>query len=226
MGTITAQSIADDAWALVNDTATTGYRWPAAEVLKAINAGQREVVTYLPSAFTKRAAPTLAAGTRQDFTGLSITDGLQVLDVPRNYAANGTTAAEAITLLEGGRRWLDENRPGWHAETPTTRVRHYFTDERDPKAFYVWPPADGTRKVELIYSATPPDVAAIGNAIALDDIYANPLMYYLLFRMRAKNKPGANSAADSAGWYALFLQALGVKDQRVRRNDQNVKGDA
>lgn len=211
MGTLTGQDITDRAWALNNDT---GVRWVSALCLAAINDGQREVVMYLPSAFTKSATPTLIAGTRQTLSGLSIADGVQVLDVPRNYV--GANPGQAIT--QRTRAWIDETRPGWHNETASATVRHFFTDERDPKSFYVWPPSNGG-KIELVYAAVPPELGALATVISLDDVYANALMYYLMFRMATVNKTGQQSPAAAQNWYALFLQALGVKDQRVRSND-------
>lgn len=221
MGTITAQSIIDDAWGLANDT---GTRWPAAECLKTINDGQREIVTYLPSANTARSVLSTVAGSRQSAAGMNIPELIQFLDVPRNMSSDGLSTGDAITLLPEGRKWLDAARPGWHAETSNV-VKHYFTDERDPKAFYIWPAANGVLKLEVIYSAAPSDIASTAGVMNLDDIYKTPLMYYLLFRMKMKNKPGASSSQDAQQWYSLFLQILGAKDIRVRRNDQNQKGE-
>jgi len=221
MGTITAQSIIDDGWELMNDT---GVRWIASSCLKALSSGQREIVMYLPSSYTLAAIPTLVAGSRQTLAGLSLTTGLQFLDMTRNYASNGTTVGPAITRTT--RDWLDDNRPGWHSETGTATIQHYCTDPRDPKACYVWPPSAGSTKAEVIYSAAPASIATLETAITLDDIYANPLMYFLLFRMSLKNKPGGMNPANAQMWYSLMLQSLGVKDRRTIMNETVPKARA
>lgn len=219
MGTLTGQDIADRAWTILNDThGVGGVRWPADECLLWINDAQREVVIVLPSAFVKAAKPALVAGTRQDFAGLNITDGLSVIRIPRNFNAAGNAPGRAITPRPMA--WLDEQRPDWHNDTPGPAV-HSMHDPNDPKAFYLWPPATAGDRVELVYSAVPPELAAIANTIALDDIYANALQYYLLFRSFGKNANYTKNPALSAAYYQLFLQSLGVKDQRVRAIDPN-----
>lgn len=196
---------------LLNDS---GARWLDPTCLRGLNFAQREIVTYLPSANSITAKPMLQAGTRQTMTGLSLTNGLQFLDVPRNFSADGNTPGRSIIKAE--RAWLDETRPDWHSDTPSQVIQHYCLDNRDPKAMYVWPPSTGDRKAEVIYSAAPADLAALASNISLDDIYANPMAYYLLFYMLTVNKPGQAIPQLAQVWYSQFLQVLGVKDQRVR----------
>lgn len=211
----TAQQLVDKAWAIKADP--SGVRWLAATCLAALNDAQREIVLYLPSAYTLAAIPTLGAGTRQTMAGLSLTTGLQFLDVTRNYDAAGTVPGRAITKVD--KAWLDEKRPNWHTETASDVIQHYCLDERDPTAMYVWPPSNA-KKAEVIYSAVPTEISAIGNNIVLADIYANAMTYYLLLRLTMTNKPGQVNPGVAQGWYSLFLQALGVKDQRTKTNDR------
>lgn len=200
-----------------------GVRWPDTEIVLWIDDGQREVVNLLPSAYTKRATPTTVAGTRQDFASLSITDGLQVINVVRNFNATGTTPGRAITVRPMA--WINDQRPNWHNDTAAEAV-HYFFDPADPKAFYVYPPASGNTKVELIYSAVPPQFTTIGSAIALDDIYFNALVHYVLFRAFSKNTAYTRNPALAANYYQLFMQSLGVKDVRVKTLDANAQMQA
>lgn len=214
----TAQSIADAAWSTLGDTVgTPGSRWTSAEVLRHINDGQREAVVQLPSAYTKATIATLAAGTRQTFAGLSITDAVRFLRMTRNFESNGTTPGRSVTTRPIG--WIDAERPDWHLDTAGATV-HCFYDPLDPKAFYVWPKAGGTLKAEIIYSAVPPAVAAIGDNISLDDIYSNALRYYVLFCAMSKQANFARNELAST-FYQLFLQSLGVKGQQDKANDAN-----
>ena len=215
----TAQQIADDAWKILGDyLGTPGVRWPAADVLIYINAGQREVVVHLPSAYTKAVIATVVAGTRQTMSGLSITDGIRFLGVTRNFASNGTTVGRAITPRPMA--WINAERPFWHMDTAAELV-HSFHDPMDPKAIYVWPPATGSAKAEFIYSAIPADVATIGGNITLDDIYVNALTYYVLFRAMTKQQNFAQNALAST-FYQLFLQCLGTKGQADKGTDPNL----
>jgi hypothetical protein len=220
MGTITVQKNADKAWLILQDTqGAGGVRWQASEMLGWHNDGQREIVMVLPSAYTKAAkvAP-VASETRQTLAGMSITDGLQVIRPTRNFNAAGSTPGRAITKI--AHAVLDQEKPAWHSETAAEAI-HYTSDPADPKAFYLWPAITGGGKVELVYSAAPPDATAITDTIALDDIYSNALQYYMLFR--ALTKRTANSAParqEAAAYYNLMLQVLGVKDRITMGTDQ------
>jgi hypothetical protein len=210
MGTITGQSILDDAWEKANDP--SGVRFSSASALKAINAGQRAIVSHVPKAYTKRVVASAAAGTRQDFAGLSIADGVEVVDIPRNYNAAGSTPGRALT--KNNRQWFDENRPTWHSET-ATEAMHWFQDEQDPKAVYIYPAITGGGKLEVVYAAMPTDLSAIGSAITLDDIYALPLQWFLLFSFYSKDIASTKSQQYAAGYMNLFLQSLGVRDKNL-----------
>lgn len=218
MGTITGQQIADKAWTKVNEaTGGSATRWPSAETLGWINDGQRECVNQLPQAWSKRATPTLAASSsRQDFAGLSITDGISIIDVICNYNAGGTTRGRSTTKRE--RAWLDDQLPTWH-NTAGNEVVHWMYDERDPKAFYVFPqPASG--KIELIYSANPTDLASLASAITLDDIYANALQFFVLFSFYSKDATYTKNPQNAAAYWQLFMQSLGLRGTNLAGNDK------
>ena len=219
MPTLTGQNIVDRAWIILQDiVGVTGVRWPVNEQKLWLSDGQREVVMNLPSAFVKAAKPTTTAGTRQDLGTLGLTDGLQPIKVVRNFSADGATPGKAITIKP--MLWLDEQRPNWHNDTPAPAV-HYFFDSAEPKAFYLWPPASGSTKVELVYSAAPPEVTDLSAVLALDDIYSNALQYYVLFRSFSKNATYTKNPQLATGYYQLFLQSLGIKDARVKALDAN-----
>lgn len=204
MGTITCQSIVDKAWIKSNDTnGGSGVRWPSAEAFGWVCDGQREVVNLLPKAYVKSATPTLVANSRQTLTGLSITDGISVIDVPR---VNGGRALTKIDRIR-----LDEQRPTWHTETGSPL--HWIYDPADPKAFYVFPYS--AVAVELIYAAAPADPVNIAAAITLDDIYANALQWFVLHCFYSKDANYTKSPQNAASYWQLFTQSLGVRDRNV-----------
>lgn len=213
MGTLTGQQIADRAWTKAQEaTGSSATRWTPAEALWWINDGQREVVNQLPRANAARAVPALVAGTRQTLVALGLTTGIEVLDVVRNFAADGTTVGKAITRRE--RDYLDEMLPDWHSATGTA-VEHWFFDERDPKAFYVYPAVTGSRCAEVIYSALPTDLGSLASTITLDDTYANALQFFVLFSFFSKDAKLPNSLQLATGYWGLFLQTLGVREKNA-----------
>lgn len=219
MGTITGQQIADRAWTKVNEaTGSSAIRWTPAEALMWINDGQRECVNQLPQAWSKRATPTLSAGSsRQDFAGLSIADGISVIDVICNYNAAATVRGRACSKRE--RAWLDDQKPDWH-NTPGTEVVHWMYDERDPKAFYIYPQPTSPAKIEIIYSANPTDLGTLASSITIDDIYANALQFFVLFSFYSKDATYTKNPASASAYWQLFMQSLGLRGQNLSGNDK------
>lgn len=208
---ITGQNIVDRARIKAKDAATT-KRWSDAESLYWLNDGQREVVQVLPRANTKRVLATVASGTRQTLTGLGITDGIQFMDVVRNYDTTGVTPGSAIVKCK--RSDLDGKYRNWHSRL-AAEADHWMSDEDDPTAIYIWPAVSGSGKLEVIYSALPTDLASLASTISLNDVYANALQWFLLFSWHSKDAEHEKSALRASSYYQLFLQSLGVRDKRV-----------
>ena len=219
MATTTGQNIVERARIKANDEDAT-KRWTDAESLMWLNDGQVAVVEVMPSAYTLAATPTAAAGTRQTLAGLGLTAGLTIVDIVRNFSADGATPGRAITKRD--RVWMDEHRPRWHGEV-AAEAYHWFQDERDPKAIYLYP-AKSAGKVEVIYSAVPAVLASLASTITLDDIYANALQWFLLFSWYSKDATNNRGQQLASTYYTLFLQSLGVRDNALTGNAQ--KGDA
>jgi hypothetical protein len=212
MPTITAQNIVDKAEIILQDT--TNVRWPSTELLGWLNDGQREIVMRKPDAYTTRTATKAAAETRQSLPDT----GIQLIDVTRNMGTDGTTPGDAITYLP--RKILDNCVRDWHSMTAAATAQHFCFDERDPKQFFLYPPNDGTGYVEIVYSAAPADIA-IGATITLDDIYANAILDYMLYRAYLKDADytANNDRANAA--YTAFLTSLGLKEQAEAAYDPN-----
>jgi hypothetical protein len=212
MGTIPASAILAKVDIVLLDTAKT--RWPDAEKLDYLNDGQRQIVLFKPDAFVVNNVFVLAAGTKQsipDGTG-SLEEGIALISVIRNMGLTpGTTPGAAIKSI--GRDILDAYNPDWHTDTATAAVKNYIFDDSDPTRFYVSPPNLGTGFVEAAYSALPDDVAAVGNAITLSNIYQDALRNYILYRCYAKDAAlsplNEKRAFDN---FNLFVQGLGRMD--------------
>ena len=187
---------------------TTGVRWPEAELLRYLNDAQREIVLHKPDASSSNEVIPLVAGTRQQVPA----GALRLLEVIRNMGINGTTPGNVVTLI--GRGVLDAQRRGWHAEDPAPEADHYVFDARDPKTFYVYPPASATpQQVEVILSKAPVEVTAAGQEISLDEIYANIIMDYVLYRAYSKDADFAANLERALTHYQAVAAALGLKTQ-------------
>lgn len=206
MGTMKVVDILKRANTILHDA--TKVRWPMTELLDWYNDAQRAIVVRRPDASPADAAFSCVLGTRQQLPS----DGLRLLDVMRNEAA-GT----AITVID--RKELDENIRGWHdASHPTTDVQHYVYDDRNPKIFYLYPAPPDSHQVRICYSTALDDVAitdfdADNQAIALDDVYCNPLIDWILYRAFSKDSEINQTDMQAKNALAVFENALGVKTQ-------------
>ncbi len=215
MATITARSIVDKAEIILQDTTNT--RWPEEELLGWLNDGQREVVLHKPAANPVNVNVQLVGGTLQSIGS----DGLRLIDVIRNMGTVGATqAGKAIRIID--RRILDTQRPEWHTESQTEQIRHFCFDDRDPRTFFVYPPVQENRQVEVVYSAAPGDIE-IDDTISIDDIYANSLLDYILYRAYAKDTDYTTNDNRVSFAYESFLGNMGLLEQRAMVDNPNYR---
>ena len=123
----------------------TNIRWPRTELQNWMNESYLAITLARPDANAKTGSFTCAAGTRQVLTA-EFPSSLRLLDVTRNLATN--SGYKVIRLV--ARSVLDDQRPAWHAETGTTSIQHYTFDPRQPKEFFVYPPATTAAEIEVV----------------------------------------------------------------------------
>lgn len=204
MATTKVVDILDRASIILQDS--TNIRFPNAELLKFFNDAQKEVVLHRPDAKTVNESFSCATGSKQTLP----TAALRLIDVVRNV--NG----RAVTQV--ARKILDESLPSWHETTAGTNgIEHFIYDPADPKNFYVYPKAaSGSHDLEIVYSSAPSDIT-ISNfgsdttTISLDDVYANCILDYILFRSYQKDSEHSGNQQRAMMHYSSFTNALGVK---------------
>lgn len=213
---LTAQQIIDRAQRVLVDE--TSIRWPVSELLDWVNAGQVEIVRIAPDAYTHSEVTQLVAGTRQSAPAAA----MRLIDVMRNMGSDGTTPGRAIRPVD--RTVLDVQQPDWHSSTPNAQVLHYTFDMRDPKNFYVYPPQpDPAGYVELVYAGTPP-LLELNDPVAIDAVYENALLDYVLYRAFSKDAEYAADGNRAVLHWQAFSDAITTKeavDRGVEPNPQN-----
>ena len=196
----------------------SNIRWPRTELQNWINESYLAITLLRPDANSKTGTFTCAAGTRQVLTA-DFPSALRLLDVTRNLAA--TSTKRVIRLVS--RSVLDDQRPSWHAETGSVNIQHFTYDPRQPKEFFVYPPATTLTQLEVVYADAPTSHTLTelqldpesGNTevIKLDDIYMSPMIDWVLYRAYSKDAEyGANEARASAA-YSAFNNAIAAKSQ-------------
>ena len=207
---IAAQSIIRRAVETLQDT--TSIRWPVSELVRYLNDAQREVVLYRPDSMVTNSTLTCTAGTKQSLPA----NGAKLIEVIRNSAP--TSAKKSVRLVP--REILDAQTPGWHNIPGTIDILHVMYDPRDPRTFYVYPPALATAQLDIVYAAYPTDITepadgslytAVTGNISLPDIYGNALLDYVLARCYTKDSEYAGNAQRAQAHYTLFANALGIE---------------
>lgn len=207
--------IIDRAQTLLQDN--TGTRWPRIELQKWLNDAYKEIILARPDANAQSAKIPLVAGTRQSIA-ITPAGALRLMDVVRNTAA--ASANRSIRAIN--RRILDEQMPDWHAQAGSIDIQHFMFDPKLPKEFLVYPPALATAEIEIVYSSVPTphaltdaqlSNAGTADTIKLDDVYANAILDYVLYRGHSKDASYAGNAARASQAYAAFSNSLGLKSQ-------------
>ena len=196
----------------------SNVRWPRLELQSWINEAYLASVLLRPDANAKTGTFTCAAGSRQVLTA-QFSSGLQILDITRNLAASSTK--KVVRLVQ--RSVLDDQKPTWHTETGTVNVQHYMYDPRQPKEFFVYPPATTSAQLEIIYVDIPGAHALSESALdpagsdttvmLLDDIYMSPVIDWVLYRAYSKDAEYGTNEQRAAAAYQTFNSAMGAKSQ-------------
>ena len=207
--TIPAQSLIRRVVETLQDN--TSIRWPVSELVRYLNDAQREIILYRPDAAVTNAPVTLVAGSRQSLPS----GGTKLVEVVRN----STGTKRAVRLVN--REILDAQLPGWHAQPGAAEVLHYMYDPREPRVFWVYPPAAASgASVDVTYASMAADIAepadgalytAVTGDLGVPDIYANAVQDYVLYRAYTKDSEYAGNAARAQAHYAAFANALGVE---------------
>lgn len=215
MATVAASTLISRVSTILQDTDHT--RWSEAELLGWLNDAQRELVLLIPSASSVTSSVTLTANSSKHTLPA---DGNMLIDIVRNMGSGGATPGRAIRLVS--RDILDSQRPDWHSEAATGTVQNYVYDPRNPKIFYTYPQAPATPwTVEIIYSAAPTVLTSVSSTVSVDDIYANALVDYVIYRAYSKDAEFALNGQLAVAHYQAFQTSIMAKTQNLIGQNPN-----
>lgn len=199
MSQITCQTLIDGVQATqLNDSEKIA--WSETLLMSALNQALAILTLVRPDATTKVHEFTCVAGTRQNLPA----DGLRLLKVVRNLSAEGAIG-RAVRLVNISD--LDSIAPNWHAEAPKDTVKEYMFDERSPKWFYVYPPAQASVKLEIEYSAQPTEITDLSQPLPVDMVYMQPLQEFILYKLLS----GEGGQGQGMQHYNTGMSLLGAK---------------
>ena len=193
-----------------------GTRWTDTELISWVTDAERATVMAIPSAGAVVYVASLASGTRQSIPAAAY----QLLSAKRNMASNGTTPGRAVRLAN--QELLDAFNPDWHSTTAEAVVQNYLFDPQDNKAFHVFPPNDGTGKLEIVYAVFPAVKTALTDVIDVADIYQPALINYVLYRAFQKDGDYTTGMSIAMNYLQLFITAIGATEQGSLSNNPNL----
>jgi hypothetical protein len=196
--TITADTILDSAAGTLLDR--SHRTWSADDLLAYLNEFLRATAFVKPDFYVVQTAFIPVAGEQQVLPS----DGVALIDIPRN------TGGRVITQVS--KDLLDEASRFWPAATQETVIEHYTVDPRNPRRFVLFPPSDGTGSLDIIYGATVPEVRYTAEEIDIPATYESAAIAFILSKCYAKNTK-RQDLSKSAAYMQQWGQLLGLKSQ-------------
>jgi hypothetical protein len=205
---ISAQSILSQAARDLNDE--TSIRWTTRDLVAYFNDGQRDILTHRPDARNLAVDHALVAGSKQALPA----NGEKLIDVLNNT----TGTRRAITKVD--RRLMDTQSRGWRGAPGAIEIWHFMYDEREPKAFEVFPPAAIGAILNIEYAAIPTNIptpaeftqtSSITGDLSLSDLFGNAIRNYVMFRAYSKNTEYTANPSLAAAFYSAYANDLGIE---------------
>lgn len=175
-------------------------RWSKEELLDWISEAQI-AIARTPGAYSKLVVLALKEGTRQELPA----DAWELLTVVRNVDEDGVPLTPVRLTT---RSLLDAYFPQWHMLRERPLVQNYVYDDRFPRIFSVYPPNDGSGRIEVIYAGIPAEITSEDQDLELDDTYAPALISYALYRASSKDSDYAPGTQNAAAWYQSYTSEL------------------
>lgn len=205
--TTTAQSIIQRAQTTLQDP--EGVRWSATELVMYLNDGQRALITLRNDVGAATVAFTPALGARQTLPA----NALALVDIL------GNTSGTQRVIRKVDKTQMDSTVRDWTSgQASKVAVNFMFEPERDPRTFWLYPPAAAGASIDLLIASYPVDIPApsgtayttVTGSISVPDQWDNALLNYVLGRAYDKDAEFGGNAQSAARFMTQFLSQAGV----------------
>ena len=214
--TTTVTTVVNSVKTTLQETEAKGVRWTNDEIVSYLNDACRFLAENEPDAFSDNSEFQCIGGTRQELPEKAA----RLIDIVRNLEGKKTP------LTSSDKATLSAMRPSWHSENPTTQQELFFTDDRDPKRFYVYPPAKAGSLLEVV-CALEPRHHFIGEAqdksslMQVNDRYVPAIMNFILYRAFDKDSDTSGNFSRAQTYLRNAYTSLGIKMQNTGRISPN-----
>ena len=226
----TGQNIVDEVRAQLNDEDTLNFRWSDAEMLRYVNAGQRQIVAFKPTS-------NIIIGSNSTSSSTEVRQVIPAEGIKFISAFGGDAIEESDIKWRMTRFDLDAMNavfPEWSYPTANQpnvpnvddiytgnfRLNHeqWAHDPREPRVFWVYPmPGNQTGIVGFLYVDLPTDMTSLGITFRLSDEYQNAMVLYVMYRCLRKDGRHGGGVALRASMWEDFRSALGMQQESEAR---------
>jgi hypothetical protein len=117
---------------------------------------------------------------------------------------------------------MDSQNPNWHTSTASPTVQNYVYDPQQPGDFYVYPPNDGTGKIQLMYAVMPDEMASLSTTLVVQDLYQTALYDYVMYRAHQKDSDYAAGMSVAMTYWQSFAAYLNAGETSLLSNNPNL----
>lgn len=186
--------------------------WTKDEMLSYLNDAQLQICMYRPDSLSGSQAFILSKGTTKQ--SLPVGFNRMLSGVIRNMGADGLTVGKVIRPVD--QESLDLIDSNWHNQTASLIINNIVYNEKNPKEFFVTPPAHAVTDVyiEAVLSKSPVNILIADFDTAqteIDDIYKTVIKEFMYYRAYSKETDSAESRSLAKSHEQTFYNLLGVK---------------
>lgn len=214
--TTTVTTVINSVKVTLQETTEEGVRWTNAELVDYLNDACRFLAENEPDAFADNSEFECVSGTRQELP----INATRLIDVVRNLEG------KKHPVFSSDKATLNTARPNWHSENPTNQQELFFSDDRDPKRFYVYPPAMVGSLLEIVCTLDPrihltKEAQDKSSLMQMNDRYVPAVMNFILFRAFDKDADAAGNFSRAQNYLRNAYTSLGIKMQNTGRISPN-----
>lgn len=180
-------------------------RWSKAELLEYVSEAQ-VMVSHSPGAYSVRKVIDLAEGSRQSLPA----DTWSLISVVRNVDEDDVPITP-VRLVS--RSLLDAAVPLWHMEPKAPLVENYVYDDKVPREILVYPPNDGTGRVEVVYIGIPAKITDENEELVTDSSFDAAILLYVLYKAYCKESDYAPGVSNASAYYEAYKGELDMASQ-------------
>lgn len=182
-------------------------------IVARVNGARRALCEALPKTYATSIDHPLAEGSLQTLPA----DCHLFQDILYAIEPEGDVS-RSISVAQ--REYLDALEPRWRAGEPGVPV-HFMFDERRPKEFEVYPPADVGFKVRLSFVRMPTDLALNDDLSPQETQLQDSLADYALFRLLSEDAESPVSMNRATYHAQLFASATGASLTQLLKTSPN-----